>query len=65
MPKLKTNKSARKRFKLTKTGKVKRMKEGARHILTKKSSKRKRRLKASTTVHKTFEKKMRSLLPYG
>ena len=65
MPKLKTNKSAKKRFKLTKTGKVKRMKEGGRHILTKKSSKRKRRLKASTTVHKTFEKKMRSLLPYG
>jgi len=51
MPKLKTNKSARKRFKLTKTGKVKRMKEGARHILTKKSRKRKRSLKTATTVH--------------
>ncbi|MFA6636529.1 MAG: 50S ribosomal protein L35 [Candidatus Omnitrophota bacterium] len=65
MPKLKTNKGARKRFKLTGTGKVKRMKEGARHILTKKSRKRKRRLKASTIVDKTFEKKMKGLLPYG
>lgn len=65
MPKLKTNKGAKKRLKLTKTGKVKRMKEGARHILTKKSRKRKRALKTSTTVHKSFEKKIRDLMPYG
>lgn len=65
MPKLKTNKGAKKRLKITKTGKVKRMKEGGRHILTKKSRKRKRRLKAATLVDKTFEKKMKSLLPYG
>ena len=65
MPKLKTNKGAKKRLKITKTGKVKRMKEGGRHILTKKSSKRKRRLKGSVIVDKTFEKKMKSLLPYG
>jgi large subunit ribosomal protein L35 len=65
MPKLKTNKGAKKRFKLTKTGKVKRMKESGRHLLTKKSSKRKRSLRTATTVDKTFEKKMRGLLPYG
>jgi ribosomal protein L35 len=41
------------------------MKEGARHILTKKSRKRKRALKTSTTVHKSFEKKIRDLMPYG
>ncbi len=65
MPKLKTNKSAQKRFKLTKTGKVKRMREGARHILTKKTRKRKRRLGSATTVDKTFEKKVRGLMPYA
>jgi len=62
MPKLKTNKGAQKRFKLTKKGKVKRHKQGARHILTKKSRKRKRSLKASTLVDKTFEKKIKNLL---
>jgi len=65
MPKLKTNKGAKKRFKLTKSGKIKRHKEGARHILTKKTRKRKRALKESTTVDKTFEKKIKSMLPYG
>lgn len=65
MPKLKTNKGARKRLRLTKSGKVKRMREGGRHILTKKSSKRRRRLRTATTVDKTFEKKLRNLLPYG
>ncbi len=65
MPKLKTNKGAQKRFKLTKTGKVKRQKEGARHILTKKTKKRKRSLRTATTVDKTIEKKIRSLMPYA
>ena len=41
MPKLKTNKSAKKRFKLTKRGKLKRYKQGKRHLLTSKSSNRK------------------------
>lgn len=65
MPKLKTNKGAKKRLKLTKSGKVKRQKEGARHILTKKTRKRKRNLKKATTVDKTFEKKIKGLLPYA
>ena len=65
MPKLKTKKGAKKRVKITKTGKVKRSKCNKRHILTKKSKKRKRSLSKSTTVDKTFEKKIRDLLPYG
>ncbi|MBU1084513.1 MAG: 50S ribosomal protein L35 [Candidatus Omnitrophota bacterium] len=65
MPKLKTNKGAQKRFKLTKSGKVKRHKQGARHILTKKSRSRKRSLRSSSLVEKTMEKKIRNLLPYA
>ena len=52
MTKPKTRKSVAKRFKVTGTGKLKRAKPGRRHILTKKSSKRKRRLKKSTLVDK-------------
>jgi len=48
----KTRKSVAKRFKVTGTGKLKRAKPGRRHILTKKSSKRKRRLKKATLVDK-------------
>ena len=65
MPKLKTNKGAKKRLKITKSGKVKRMKEGARHILTKKTRKRKRNLGKATTVDKTFEKKIKQIIPYA
>ena len=50
MPKMKTHKGATKRFKLTGTGKVKRMKAFKSHILTKKTSKRKRRLRQGTTI---------------
>ncbi len=50
MPKMKTHKGAKKRFKITGTGKVKRMKAYKSHILTKKDSKRKRRLRRATTV---------------
>jgi large subunit ribosomal protein L35 len=64
MPKMKTKKGVKKRFKVTKNGKVKRHKEGARHILTKKSRKKKRNLKSSTLVDKTFEKKIKKLMPY-
>lgn len=51
MPKMKTNKSVASRFKVTGTGKLKRMKPGKRHILTKKTSKRKRRLSKPGLVH--------------
>ncbi|HEY8832452.1 MAG TPA: 50S ribosomal protein L35 [Gemmatimonadaceae bacterium] len=50
MPKMKTHKGAKKRFKITGSGKVKRMRAFKSHILTKKTSKRKRRLRQATTL---------------
>jgi large subunit ribosomal protein L35 len=55
MPKMKSHKGARKRFKITGSGKVKRMRAFKSHILTKKSSKRKRRLRQATTLHTNGE----------
>ncbi len=52
MPKQKTNSSAKKRFKVTANGKIKRKHAFKSHILTKKSKKRKKALTKSTTVHK-------------
>ena len=65
MGKMKTKKSAAKRFKLTGSGKVKRSKAGKSHILTKKKRKRKRNLRRSTIVDKADEKRIKKLLPYG
>jgi large subunit ribosomal protein L35 len=65
MPKLKTHKGAAKRFRLTATGKVKRGHAYARHILTKKSAKRKRLLDIDVIVKKADEKEVRRMLPYG
>ena len=65
MPKMKTRKSAAKRYKLTANGKVKYKKQGLRHILTKKSSKRKRRLRTIDTLSPVEAKRARKLLPYG
>ncbi len=62
MPKIKTRRGAAKRFKLTKTGKVKRKKSKLRHILTGKTAKNKRQLRASTYVKKPDEKNVRRLL---
>ena len=64
MPKVKTNKSAAKRFKMTGTGKLMRMKAGKQHILTKKSRKLKRDLRKSAVVDKTNEKNLKKILPY-
>ena len=50
MPKMKSHRGAKKRFKITGTGKVKRMKAFKSHILTKKTSKRKRRLRQSAVI---------------
>ncbi|MFO8029723.1 MAG: 50S ribosomal protein L35 [Cyclonatronaceae bacterium] len=63
MPKMKTVSGAKKRFKTTATGKLKRKKAYASHILTKKSPKRKRNLRTATLVDKTDIARMRSLLP--
>jgi len=57
MPKMKTHKGAKKRFKITGSGKVKRMRAFKSHILTKKSSKRKRRLRKATTLQTRGEVK--------
>ena len=66
MPKMKTKKSAAKRYSFTGTGKVKYKKQNLRHILTKKSAKRKRKLRKGGILSddnvKTIKKR---LLPYG
>ena len=65
MPKMKTCKSASKRYKLTANGKLVIKKQGARHILTKKSAKRKRRLRQAGVVDSVEVKRAKKLLPYG
>jgi len=65
MPKLKTNKGASKRFKMTSTGKLKRHSAYASHILTKKSKKRKRKLRKNIMVSKADLKRIKKLLPYS
>ncbi len=62
--KLKTNRAASKRFKVTGTGKLKRSKAYKRHILTKKSAKTKRNLRKAGLVDSTNEKQMKRILPY-
>ena len=65
MPKLKTHKGAAKRFRTTATGKVKRGHSHARHILTKKTKKRKRQLDIDTLVAEADEQRVKNMLPYG
>jgi len=65
MPKMKTRKAAAKRYSFTGTGKIKYKKQGLRHILTKKSSKRKRKLRKSGLLSKAEAAVVRKLLPYG
>ncbi len=62
MPKMKTNSGAKKRFGRTASGRLKRKKAFAKHILTKKSPKRKRDLRKDTLVHKSDEKRVKRLL---
>lgn len=64
MPKIKTNSSAAKRFKITGSGKIKRNKGFKRHILSTKSKKRKRNLRRATTVAAVEQKNIRKLIPY-
>jgi large subunit ribosomal protein L35 len=64
MPKMKTNRGAAKRFKTTGTGKIVRNKAYASHILTKKSTKRKRNLRKSGLVDASDVKNVRRLIPY-
>lgn len=64
MPKLKTSRAAAKRFKKTGSGKLKRMKAYKSHILTKKSTKRKRNLRQATITDSANAKSMKKILPY-
>jgi len=62
MPKMKTNSGAKKRFRITGSGKIKRKHAYKSHILTKKSTKRKRNLSYWTTIDKTNENNVKLLL---
>jgi large subunit ribosomal protein L35 len=65
MPKMKSKKSASKRFHVRASGSIKRGQAFKRHILTKKSTKTKRQLRGSTAVHKSDVASVRSMLPYA
>lgn len=65
MPKMKTRRSAAKRYSITKNGKVKYKKQGLRHILTKKSTKRKRNLRKSGLLSPAEVKRAKQLMPYA
>lgn len=65
MPKMKTNSSAKKRFKVTGTGKVKRKHAFKSHILTKKSTKAKRALTHSAIVDKSDMPRVKAMLTIG
>lgn len=65
MPKLKTKRAAAKRFKKTGTGELKRNKAYKSHILTKKTTKRKRNLRKAVEVDATNAKMMKRILPYS
>ena len=64
MPKVKTNCAAKKRFKLTASGKIKRRHAFHSHILTKKATKRKRNLRKAAMTDATNVKNMKKILPY-
>ena len=65
MPKMKTKQSAAKRFKVRPGGTIKRAQAFMRHILTKKSTQRKRKLRGTTNVHDSNKRAVRMMLPYS
>ncbi|MDA3950791.1 MAG: 50S ribosomal protein L35 [Spirochaeta sp.] len=65
MPKMKTRRAAAKRYTVTGNGKVKYKKMGMRHILSKKTTKRKRHLRKAGILSPAEEKRAKKLLPYG
>ena len=65
MPKMKTKKSAAKRFKVQGSGGIRRSKAFLRHILTKKTTKRKRQLRGTTQIDATNLRSVRAMLPYA
>ena len=65
MSKMKTNRAAAKRFRVTGKGRVRRPKGGAQHNMNGKTRKRRRRLRDNDMVDRTMEKRVKILLPYG
>jgi large subunit ribosomal protein L35 len=65
MPKLKTKKGIRKRFRITKSGKIKRSTAGKSHLLTGKGRKRLRKLRRPSLISKAQERMIKEMLPYG
>jgi len=65
MPKVRTRRGAAKRFRLTAKGKVRRFKAYKSHILTKKTTKRKRALDTPTLIAEVDQQKVARMLPYG
>ncbi|MDQ1317638.1 MAG: large subunit ribosomal protein [Candidatus Poribacteria bacterium] len=65
MPKIKTHKGAKKRFKLTGKGRIKKFSPFTGHLFTNKSPKRKRNLRKASLVAKVDEKRIKRLLPYS
>lgn len=64
MPKMKTNRAAAKRFKVTGSGRVRRSKAGANHMMQEKSRKRLRRLRKNDMVDSTLTRRIKRLIPY-
>ncbi|MFZ2855853.1 MAG: 50S ribosomal protein L35 [Rhodocyclaceae bacterium] len=65
MPKMKTKSGAKKRFKVSASGRIKRGQAFKRHILTKKTTKAKRQLRGTTGVHDSDKAMVRAMLPYA
>jgi large subunit ribosomal protein L35 len=65
MPKLKSKSGAAKRFRVTRSGRIKRSSANLRHILTKKATKRKRHLRGTTEIHASDRRAVRAMLPYS
>ena len=65
MPKMKTKSGAKKRFKVSASGRVKRGQAFKRHILTKKTTKSKRQLRGMTGVHDSDKAQVRAMMPYA
>jgi len=65
MPKMKTHSGAKKRFKITASGRVKHKQAHKSHLLSHESSKRKRKLRGCKLVNEAQEKQVKSMLPYG
>lgn len=65
MPKMKSNRAAKKRFRISGSGRVRRSKCGGNHGMQEKSRKRIRRLRNNDMVDGSFEKRIKIMLPYG